>query len=172
MKDFEQCLEQFEPMISATMRKLHVYRDFEQFRQVGRIALWQAWERFDHEKGAFPAYASRSIWGAMLDYMKRENRFSDYVVQTEDEQLLDYVELHQEAFCEEVDKRLSQLIRVLPQLTKDERRLINWLYVDKITQKDCATKLGLSVPGVKKRRERTLLKLRNILEEKGLRSEE
>lgn len=168
MKDFEQCLAQFEPMISATMRKLHVYRDYEQFRQVGRIALWQAWQRFDHEKGAFAPYASRSIWGGMLDYMRSENRISDRYVQTEDEKLVDYVEFHQEGLQEEMEERIILLGGAFPSLTYDERVLINWLYVDKITQKECAARLGISVPGVKKRRERTLLRLRKFMEEKGL----
>lgn len=168
MDNFEQCLQQFEPMISATMRKLNVYRDFEQFRQVGRIALWQAWERFDQEKGAFAPYASRSIWGAMLDYMKSENRFSDYMIQTENEQLLDYIDLHGEVFSENSDERWDDIEDVFPQLSKQDRLLVKWLYFDKLTQKECATRIGISVPGVKKRRERILLEMRSLIEQKRL----
>ncbi len=168
MDNFEQCLQQFEPMISATMRKLNVYRDFEQFRQVGRIALWQAWERFDQEKGAFAPYASRSIWGAMLDYMKSENRFSDYMIQTENEQLLDYIDLHEEVFSENSDERWDDIEDVFPQLSKQDRLLVKWLYFDKLTQKECAARIGISVPGVKKRRERILLEMRSLIEQKRL----
>jgi len=42
MMSFEDVLNQYEPMISASIRKLNIYRDHEQFRQAGRIALWQA----------------------------------------------------------------------------------------------------------------------------------
>ena len=57
MMNFEDVLEQYEPMISASIRKLNIYRDHESFRQAGRIALWQAWNRFDEAKGNFTPFA-------------------------------------------------------------------------------------------------------------------
>lgn len=163
LDSFEQCLEQYEPMISATIRKLHVYRDFEQFRQVGRIALWQAWKRFDHEKGAFAPYASRSMWGAMIDYMKSENRYADHMMQTEDEQLLDYIDTHEMVFEIDADERLGDLVTAFSKMVEQDRLLIKWLYIEKMTQKQCAERLGISVSGVKKRRERVLGNLRSLI---------
>jgi DNA-directed RNA polymerase specialized sigma subunit len=73
VNNFEEVLNQYEPMISASIRTLNIYRDQESFRQTGRAALWQAWTRFDIEKGNFTPFAYRSIRGAMLDKLKREN---------------------------------------------------------------------------------------------------
>ena len=36
MEIFEDVLDQFEPMIYACMRKLHIYKNRESFAQVGR----------------------------------------------------------------------------------------------------------------------------------------
>lgn len=74
MKNFEEVANQYAPMISAIIRKLHIYRDFETFRQIGNIALWQAWQRFDDAKGNFTPFAYRSIQGAMLDELKRDTK--------------------------------------------------------------------------------------------------
>lgn len=156
LSNFEHLLDQYEPMISAVIRQLNIYRDFEQFRQAGRIALWQAWARFDSDKGDFTPYAHRSIRGAMLDEMKRENRFAGNNVHMEDE--------HLELLLEEI--RIPQvywpdsLAETIEQLKLEERQLLHWLFVDQLPQSECASRIGITVAGVKKRRERILVKLR------------
>ncbi|MCZ2258568.1 hypothetical protein KSU66_08680 [Sporosarcina sp. G11-34] len=48
-------------------------------------------------------------------------------------------------------------------LTESERSLIYWLFVEGLTQAECAANAGISVAGIKKRRERMLVKLRKEL---------
>ncbi|AOV09267.1 hypothetical protein BI350_14670 [Sporosarcina ureilytica] len=146
-------------MITASMRQLHVYRNYEQFRQVGRIALWQAWTRYEEGKGHFAPFASRSIRGAMLDEIKREHRFEEHIVQTEDELLMslageDIVQL--EAWSEKISWAIGQL-------TVKEKELIQLLFINEFSHVKCAELVGISIPGIKKRRERMLMKLREIL---------
>ncbi|WJY26406.1 sigma-70 family RNA polymerase sigma factor [Sporosarcina trichiuri] len=158
MSPFEEVLEQYEPMISSIIRKLHIYREFEQFRQAGRIALWQAWSRFDEAKGDFAPFAYRSIYGALLDELKRETRFSDVHVPAEDD-LLEYASTDADSDT----SASSRLEEVLLQLTAEEKELLTLLYDDRVTQTVCAAHFGISVAGVKKRRERLLGKLRGQL---------
>lgn len=155
---FEQVLEQYEPMISATLRKLNIYRDHEQFRQESRVALWQAWERYDAKQGHFAPFAARSIRGAMLDLIKRENKFQDYVVQTEDQLLLGYLESEYEMMASV--EWSDELTCELEKLSETEKQLIQWLFANGLTQKECAEKAGISIAGIKKRRERLLTKLK------------
>ena len=157
---FNEVLTQYEPMISASLRKLNIYRDHESFKQAGRIALWQAWTRFDEEKGAFTPFAYRSIRGAMLDEMKKENRFEENVSQAEDDFLEALSQIENpisEAWSDELD-------RAFEILTMEERQLIQWLFVERRTQVECAEKAGISKAGIKKRRERILKKLKESLE--------
>lgn len=157
MKSFEEVLEQYTPMLSAVIRKLHIYRDFEHFRQAGRVALWQAWQRFDETKGDFAPYAYRSIYGAMLDELKRETRFSAVHIPAEDD-ILELVGADPQG-----EETLEGLEDLLAELTPDERELMILLYADRVSQSVCATHFGISVAGVKKRRERLLGKLRGRL---------
>ena len=92
MTDFEEVLEQFEPMISACMRKLSIYKNHQLYRQAGRIALWKAWVKFDEEKGDFAPYAYRSIYGGMLDELKKEKRQEEQTDLVEDEKLATLLE--------------------------------------------------------------------------------
>ncbi|MCZ2257338.1 sigma-70 family RNA polymerase sigma factor [Sporosarcina sp. G11-34] len=161
MTKFEDVLLQYEPMISASIRKLNIYRDHDSFRQSGRVALWQAWTRFDKEKGNFTPYAYRSIRGAMLDELKRENRFEENTSQMEDEILKALVVTEDFAPTEWSD----QLDNAFKTLTHTERELIQWLFVEELTLAECAKKAAISLSGIKKRRHRMLVKLRGILEE-------
>ncbi|WP_432357015.1 sigma-70 family RNA polymerase sigma factor [Sporosarcina sp. UB5] len=164
MLNFEDVLAQYEPMISACIRQLNIYRQHEHFRQTGRVALWQAWQRFDEEKGDFAPYAYRYIRGAMMDELKKEGRFEDRYMPAEDDMLtfwIDQVEVEEE---EEWNGCLYEAVR---QLTEDEFKLLQWLFVDRYTQAECAKRFGISVPGVKKRRERLLKKLREGMEGSG-----
>lgn len=161
LADFEKVLTQFEPMISATIRKLNIYRNHEQFRQAGRVALWQAWTRFEEGKGIFAAYASRSIRGAMLDLIKSENQFEENVMQAEDDLLLDLAD--QDVALPIYDGWSDKLSEAFEQLTENEKLLIQWIFVEGLTQAECAERANLSVAGIKKRRERMIVKLRKLL---------
>lgn len=165
MMEFEQVLAQYEPMISAALRQLNIYRDRDHFRQAGRVALWQAWERYEEGKGHFAPFASRSIRGAMLDMMKQENKFEENVVQTEDDLLASYVDN-----MREIDKSIewpSEIAAALAQLTENEKQLIHWLFIEGFTQKEYAEKAKISVAGVKKRRARLLVKLKEKISQEA-----
>ena len=156
-ESFDEVMEQYEPMISAVIRKLNIYRDFDNFRQTGRFALFQAWSRFDETKGNFTPFAYRSIYGAMLDDLKKENRFSSVNTSVETDTL---EHLSQEDFVDDTNSDLHEAIIALP---TEDRELLIKLYVENKTQGECATHFGISVPGIKKRRERLLKKLKEQL---------
>ena len=159
MTDFEDVLKQFEPMISACIRKLSIYKNHELYRQAGRIALWKAWVKFDVEKGDFAAYAYRSIYGGMLDELKREKRQEEQVDPVEDEKLAALLEQPLEPSI--VHENLEVAIELLQ---PNEKELLMWIFVEGISLQQAATRVGITIPGIKKRRERLLAKLRKCIE--------
>lgn len=159
MTNFEAVLEQYEPMISASIRKLNIYRDHESFRQAGRVALWQAWNRFDEAKGNFTPFAYRSIRGAMLDEMKKESKFEEHVMQVEDTSL----EFIIDATLDSHDGESNGLTEALDTLSPKERELVQWLFIEGFTLTECAERVGITVEGIKKRRQRILAKLRRVM---------
>ena len=160
MKDFETVLEQYEPMISALIRKLHIYRDYESFRQVGKIALWQAWERFDETKGNFTPFAYRSMQGAMLDELKRESRLTDRTIITEDDQFERF-----EKHIVNTDE-MPEWLEDVP-LSKEECLLLEELFQNGTSVAELSRVHGITLAGMKKRRERVLKKLRDYVENKS-----
>ncbi|MHA6261435.1 sigma-70 family RNA polymerase sigma factor [Sporosarcina sp. CAU 1771] len=159
MNTFEEVLNQYEPMISASLRTLNIYRDHENFRQAGSVALWQAWTRFDTEKGNFTPFAYRSIRGAMLDELKKENKFAVNTIQLDNEVLKEVLTI-----ADPVDFEWSDVLdEALDQLTPAERELIHWLFVEGLSLSDCVKKSSISLHGIKKRRQKMMAKLRVIL---------
>ena len=161
LEKFEEVLTQYEPMISASMRKLNIYRDHDSFRQAGRVALWQAWTRYEEGRGHFAPFASISIRGAMLDLLKKEVRFEENVMQTE-EDVLEFLNDIESPVGDEWSDRLSLAFNVL---NAAEREFIHWYFVEGLSQAECAEKAGVSVAGIKKRRHRMLVKLREVLQD-------
>lgn len=159
LTEFEYVLMQYEPMISASIRKLNIYREHESFRQAGRVALWQAWTRYEEGRGHFAPYASSSIRGAMLDRLKGEIQFEENVMQTDDD-VLAILNEFEGPVSEKWSDRVEAAFEIL---TESERSLIHWLFVERLTQAECAENVGISVAGIKKRRERMLVKLRKVL---------
>lgn len=148
-------MKQYAPMISAIIRKLHIYRDFETFRQVGKIALWQAYERFDETKGNFTPFAYRSIYGALLDELKREVRVTGNVMVMENE---NFEQIEDLGYPDELPEWLDSVL-----LSIEERNLLEALFVEGRSVVELAALNQLSVAGMKKRRERILKKLKKQL---------
>lgn len=159
MTNFEDVLKQFEPMISACIRKLSIYKNHELYRQAGRIALWKAWVKFDVEKGDFAPYAYRSIYGGILDELKREKRQEVQVDPMEDEKLAFLLEQSMATSLLREDLEIA-----IESLQSNERELLMWIFVEGVTLQQAATRVGITIPGIKKRRERMLAKLRERIE--------
>lgn len=152
LKNFEEANIQYAPMISALIRKLHIYRDFESFHQVGRIALWQACNRFDETKGDFTPFAYRSIQGALLDELKRESRYATRFAVTE---MAEFDSIAEELEDDCLPEWLGKI-----KLDKNERALLEELFVKGKNVATLAEMEQLSLSGMKKRRERLLKKVK------------
>ncbi|HEK9101226.1 sigma-70 family RNA polymerase sigma factor [Bacillus pfraonensis] len=72
---FTEAVTLYEKMIKNQMKKLCLYRDYEEYYQCGLIGLWKAYEKYEEEKGTFSAYAFVTVRGYLLEKLKKENRF-------------------------------------------------------------------------------------------------
>lgn len=158
MERFEDVLEAYKPMISACIRRLNIYKNYDTFKQAGFIALWKAWLKFDATKGDFAPFAYRTVYGAILDELKKEHLNEERFQVIEEEQLSNLLENEKIPTFED-----DQLSNTLKQLSVVERELLFWLFVEEISLLQAATRYGITVSGIKKRRERLLCKLRKMM---------
>ena len=96
----------------------------------------------------------------MLDRLKEEIRFEENNTQTED----DVLDLLRDGEIPVVEEWSDRLPAAFEHLTVAEQGLIQWLFVESLTQAEAAKKVGISVAGIKKRREGMLTQLRKLLD--------
>ena len=77
MDEFENIAEQYVPLIHHMIKRLNIYKDKEEYIQIGLIALWEASRAFDPAKGQFMSYAFTTIKGRMLSHIQKANKLHD-----------------------------------------------------------------------------------------------
>lgn len=145
---FELIAEAYQPMISSILRKTSIYRDHELFRQAALIALWKAWENYEESKGSFAGYAYRSMYGAVLDELKKSSK--DVPMQDD---------FFANASIDVQTHKFQELIIELPPLLQE---ILLLSYYEGYTAEEISKRIGLSVPGVKKRKKTALIRLRKL----------
>ncbi|WP_062351687.1 sigma-70 family RNA polymerase sigma factor [Bacillus kwashiorkori] len=68
---FGEVVDAFEPMIHSIIQKLNIYKNKDDYFQIGLIALWKAYKRFKKEKGKFSTYAYHYIRGSILVELRK-----------------------------------------------------------------------------------------------------
>ncbi|PER25808.1 RNA polymerase subunit sigma-70 [Bacillus sp. AFS054943] len=107
---FKEAVVLYEGMIVNQIKKLGIYQDHEEYYQCGLIGLWYAYERFDAEKGSFPAYAVVTVRGYILERLKKEFAVQEKCV---------YVGEYEDIFhAEEIETRAKDFMSVLNEKEK------------------------------------------------------
>ncbi|EMT46180.1 sigma-70 family RNA polymerase sigma factor [Anoxybacillus flavithermus] len=84
---FETVVEQYRPLISYIIRKLHIRRHvIDEYMQIGLIALWEAYERYDETKGSFHSFAFKMIRWRIVSQLRKETK--NVAIPLLDEQML------------------------------------------------------------------------------------
>ncbi|NGP44797.1 sigma-70 family RNA polymerase sigma factor [Bacillaceae bacterium SIJ1] len=74
---FDVFLHDYSPLILSSMNQLHVHYDFDEFYQIGRIALWEVWQKHDPEAGSIGAYAKTVVISRMIDEIRRRSKHTE-----------------------------------------------------------------------------------------------
>ncbi|MFJ8261932.1 sigma-70 family RNA polymerase sigma factor [Rummeliibacillus sp. NPDC094406] len=157
MFQFDEILEQYEPMISAAIRKCRIYKNHEHYAQTARIALWKAWKKYDHVQGDFAPYAFTCIRGSILDELKKENRYEERYQPEQD----DIIELY---LPTSIESDVSNILEgLLNNITKAEQQFLIDYYIGGYSYEELSVKYHASAATLQKRRTRILEKVRKAI---------
>ena len=145
MESFEQYFEKYEYLIYGAMVYLKIYRDKDDFYQIGLGALYEAFLKFDSEKGEFDKYAYATILGRLRTNMTRTNRHTNHLISVEPHSIT-----ASQNFIT-YDSPLQWLIfeTYLTHLTPHQARVITERYWCNNDVKTTALHLGISCGAVK-----------------------
>ena len=157
METYEQLLEDFMPMIYSAIRRWHLGNRREDYLQVGRIALYEAWKTYDETRGPFPPYAKSYVYGRIRQELERTDRWAARNVVTEPVAMA-------ETSPTETDAAISDLFitdwLARHPFTERERTWLTEHLFFNLKPKEIARKYGVSVETVKSWRKCALKKCR------------
>ncbi|MBV7509511.1 sigma-70 family RNA polymerase sigma factor [Bacillus sp. sid0103] len=160
MESFEQLVDQYQPMLHKIMHSLHLYKNHEDFYQHSLIALWEASQRFDPNKGSFTNYAYTYIKGFLLMELKKSTQDQERYVQP-DEQFWDL------AVDSCLDNPLQEeiLLSYCRTLTPNQKKWLLYTVCDDLSVKEIAELEKVSLSAVKSWRSGAREKVRDLVME-------
>lgn len=157
MESFEEVKAAFTPMIHYHIRKLSIYKNQDEFFQLGLIALWQAYQRFNPDKGSFSSYAYVSIRGAMMQEISKSRKEDEQSFSAPDEFFEPFEGANEMPFYQE-DTILALCKN--NQLTENQTKWVLYHCYPGFQNKQIAAIENVSVSAVKAWRKGALEKLR------------
>ena len=157
MQDIEQLLTENETLIKKVIYKLKIYRDLDEYMQVGRIAFWQALQKFDETKGDFAMFAYMNIKYAIIRALTKANDESEHELAVEEDIII--------VNTPQYDLITSSVEwpEWFDELNEEEQSLLIALYERELSLKQIAETYRLKYETLKKRHQRLLSKLRRSL---------
>lgn len=157
---FEEVLELVQPMITTILLKCHVYKNYDYYRHIAAIGVWEAWQKADPTKGKFSSYIYTTVKGRIMQELTAEKRYVSNCTLMEDE-TLNVLRTRNELLEEGHSTELVEML--FESLTKEEVKLLQLFYLDGYNYREIALQLSVSVDAVKKRRMRTITKIKGFL---------
>lgn len=157
MESFEQLVAQYDKMIHSIIHSLHIYKQQEEYYQIGLIGLWEASRRFDPAKGSLTGFAYSHIKGKILNELSKNKTLEDRNVCVEGETL----ELMADSYFDNPLKD-NLLNEYFDTLTENQKKWLWYTVGHELSVKEIAQKEGVSVSAVKQWRVGAREKLKNI----------
>lgn len=146
---FETVVEQYRPLIFYIIRKLHIRRHVDEYVQIGLIALWEAYERYDETKGSFCTFAFKMIRWHIVSQLRKETKH-EYVPLPDSYVLKEDVDFLSDMFIQDALSYLSP---------REQIWLVRHVIEGK-TFKQIAAEEGVTVNAVKQWRMSAVKKLK------------
>jgi RNA polymerase sigma factor (sigma-70 family) len=158
VENFDQLSKQYKPMIHRIIHSLGIYKNTEEFYQVGLIGLWDAVECFESEKGDFTNYAYSYVKGRILNELSKISKHEERNVLPNEE----YWETAEDSHFDQPFEK-EYLLSHCDGLTEKETNWVLDTYHDCLSVREIAEKEGVSLSAVKQWKKGALKKLEKNL---------
>ncbi|MED4039168.1 sigma-70 family RNA polymerase sigma factor [Niallia taxi] len=155
--EYRILVEQYTPMIHHMLKKLAIYKNKEEFMQIGLISIWEAHENYKEEKGRFSSYLYMHMKGRLLDELKRRSKEEQRTVYPEEA----FWETAASAFTFTDDEPYIQAL--CKSLTKREAKWVIYTFIQQLTISEIAAKENVSKSAVKGWKKGAIIKLKRLL---------
>ncbi|CAH0202844.1 RNA polymerase sigma factor FliA [Peribacillus sp. Bi96] len=156
MEDFSALATEFTPMIHHIIRSLSIYKNKDEYYQIGLIALWESNENFNKEYGQFHNYAYTVIKGRILNELKRHHKYEtrNTPIDSATLEIKDPFSKLEEAFA------IDNFLHYTEGLTLNQQRWLLQTYLENKTVTEIAEIYQVTAAAVKSWRNSALRKLK------------
>jgi DNA-directed RNA polymerase len=157
MEGFDQLEEQFRPMIYKMIHSLHIYKNIDEFFQIGLIGLWEAAQSFHLSRGNFTCYAYKFIKGRLLSELKKANKRDERYVFPKEEYWETIGDSMEEQPCE-----IDMLLSYCGEMTDKQKMWVVYTFMEDLSINEIACKENVSISAVKQWRKGAQEKLKRL----------
>ena len=158
MEDFDRIAERMRPLIWSIINGLNIYKDEEEFYQIGLIALWKALQVYDPKKGNFDTFAYSYIRGMILTELNKSRKKEDReTFFSDDYEMISIPDERGEEFEREI--HFLEFVNKFPEKLS---RFIIMHFVEEKTLKEIANQLGVSYSTVKLWKKESLERMQEL----------
>ena len=156
----QRLIESYQPLVFKCAMPYRGFENFMDLIQEGTVGLIEAAESFENERGvAFSLYAVHRIRGRILDYLRLEGR-SPIAYEFDESTVDDSPNVSEVAESHDMIDKLRQALSRLP---KNERAVLESIYLDSEEARTVADKLELSVSHIYRLQKQGIKRIRGIL---------
>ncbi len=155
MESFDTILEQYKPMIHKIINSLNIYKNKDEFYQIGIIALWEAFKKFEEKNGSFTGYAFTTIRGRILTELTRHSKENISTVNPSEEY---WNAIEDESPFSPLEDEI--ILSYCKGLTESQTKWVVYSFINMMTIQEISHMEQVSISAVKKWRRGALEKLR------------
>ena len=155
---FEEIVEQNERRIHYHIHRLNIRDTEQEFFQEGLVAMWNAYEKHQPDKGPFATYFNYIIRNRLIDLIRKTNREKEkqILLNIEQERLLHNGNCYRSHVISYpmmiAEKPITDEIfwgHVKKQLTGNQWKWVNYFIIENMSVKEIAEQEGVSMEAVK-----------------------
>ncbi|RDW21399.1 hypothetical protein CWR48_03065 [Oceanobacillus arenosus] len=175
---FEEIFEQNERRIHYYLHKLKIRDPHQEFYQEGMIAMWNAYEKYQPDKGPLSTFFNFTIRHHLIDIVRKDSRRQEMeVLAPKEEDTAFEAEVYHKASTpvspginttEHIPSDLELWLRVKELLTEKQWKWVQYYIIEDMSLKDIAAQEGVSIEAVKSWAKEAKRRLRNVEFEKIL----
>ncbi|WP_409305225.1 sigma-70 family RNA polymerase sigma factor [Peribacillus sp. SCS-155] len=159
MAAFSELADSYTPMIGSIIRKLSIYKNKEDYFQIGLEALWEAHTKYEKEKGVFSTYAYSMIRGRILIALRNDAaRQSKVTLMGEETD-----SLSEEMIVVDHPLQKEILLSYCTGLTDCQTKWVVLAFLEQKTISEIANECGVTATLVKSWRQTALAKMKQEL---------
>ena len=158
----QKLIESYQPLVFKVAMPYRDMQNIMDIIQEGTVGLIEAVESFDHSRGvAFSLYAVHRIRGRMIDFLRSEGKSDLPCIDTEFNDVIDYDSTVVEQV--EIHEMIDRLRQAMQRLPRNERAVLESIYLESEEAKTVAENLKLSVSHIYRLQKQGIKRIRGML---------